>query len=281
MPSAGTCRARRSTRRSPSASCSTTRAACATSSSAPGIDQALLSDRGQRLGRRRVPSRYVGKPYFKPGKGWHYSNTNYLILGVLAERRRRRTARPTSSASGSSARSGCDHTYYQVDRAPGRARRARLPVPRAEACRPIDLSDGTARSRRSPRSSPRPAGPARSPRPPPTSCTGRGRCTAAWRPRRRRSRRWSTTSPGRPSRDPSIPYGLGVQGVRAGRTSRRSVTPDGSWVPGRSSAGCPSERIAIAVLTNQSRTDPAIDRAIAAAARPRAGQRVRDCRAPR
>jgi len=29
---------------------------------------------------------FAGKPYFKPGRGWHYSNTNYLVLGMLAER---------------------------------------------------------------------------------------------------------------------------------------------------------------------------------------------------
>ncbi|MGW7052560.1 serine hydrolase domain-containing protein [Streptomyces sp. NPDC054887] len=25
------------------------------------------------------------RPYFKPGKGWHYSNTNYVLLGLIAE----------------------------------------------------------------------------------------------------------------------------------------------------------------------------------------------------
>ena len=29
--------------------------------------------------------RYVGKPYFKPGLDYPYSNTNYLVLGMLAE----------------------------------------------------------------------------------------------------------------------------------------------------------------------------------------------------
>jgi D-alanyl-D-alanine carboxypeptidase len=26
------------------------------------------------------------KPYFAPGSGWHYSNTNYILLGLIAER---------------------------------------------------------------------------------------------------------------------------------------------------------------------------------------------------
>ena len=29
--------------------------------------------------------KYLGKPYGKPGTSWHYSNTNYLILGLVAE----------------------------------------------------------------------------------------------------------------------------------------------------------------------------------------------------
>ena len=29
--------------------------------------------------------RLRGKPYFAPGRGYHYSNTNYLVLGMLAE----------------------------------------------------------------------------------------------------------------------------------------------------------------------------------------------------
>ena len=29
---------------------------------------------------------YVKTPYFEPGSGWHYSNTNYVLLGQIAER---------------------------------------------------------------------------------------------------------------------------------------------------------------------------------------------------
>ncbi len=50
-----------------------------------GIDKALLSDRGATWTAARALG-YVGKPYFPPGSGWHYSNTNYLLLGLIAER---------------------------------------------------------------------------------------------------------------------------------------------------------------------------------------------------
>jgi D-alanyl-D-alanine carboxypeptidase len=51
----------------------------------PGIDAAL----------QRAPDRawtavdaltFVRGRYFRPGAGWHYSNTNYLLLGLIAER---------------------------------------------------------------------------------------------------------------------------------------------------------------------------------------------------
>ena len=50
----------------------------------PSIDHLLLSDPDRRWTAADA-LRYVGKPYFAPGKGWHYSNTNYLVLGLLAE----------------------------------------------------------------------------------------------------------------------------------------------------------------------------------------------------
>ena len=39
------------------------------------------------------------KPYFPPGKGYHYSNTNYLLIGMISKPSRR-TALETRSASG-------------------------------------------------------------------------------------------------------------------------------------------------------------------------------------
>ena len=82
--------------------------------------------------------------------------------------------------------------------------------------------------------------------------------------RRGRDRRAQGDAPVRPRR----PVG------RHRRPARRSVTRAGCSGSARSSAGCPSEGIAIAVLTNQSRTDPGPDRRLAAAPRADAGRRA-------
>jgi D-alanyl-D-alanine carboxypeptidase len=51
----------------------------------PPIDKALQSDPDASWSLKRT-LRFVGKPYFPPGRGWHYSNTNYVYLGLIAER---------------------------------------------------------------------------------------------------------------------------------------------------------------------------------------------------
>ena len=56
----------------------------------PRIDVALQADRDRGWTPRRTLS-YVQRPMFEPGEGWDYSNTNYLLLGMLVERV---TARP-------------------------------------------------------------------------------------------------------------------------------------------------------------------------------------------
>ncbi len=50
-----------------------------------GIDAALLARRGATWTADQALA-YVGKPLGKPGRTWHYSNTNYLLLGLLAEK---------------------------------------------------------------------------------------------------------------------------------------------------------------------------------------------------
>lgn len=51
----------------------------------PKIDSPLLAAPDARWTPERTLG-YVGKPLFAPGHGYHYSNTNYLILGLIAER---------------------------------------------------------------------------------------------------------------------------------------------------------------------------------------------------
>jgi D-alanyl-D-alanine carboxypeptidase len=50
-----------------------------------GIDKALMANRGATWTAAQALA-YVGKPLGKPGRSWHYSNTNYLLLGLVAER---------------------------------------------------------------------------------------------------------------------------------------------------------------------------------------------------
>jgi D-alanyl-D-alanine carboxypeptidase len=108
----------------------------------PGIDQALRADRSAIWTPARS-LRYVGKPYFKPGLGWHYSNTNYLVLGLVAEKvggasvarqLRDRYLKPLGLAK----------TFYQV------AEKPRIAVAHGyrfagsrKTLPPIDLADGT------------------------------------------------------------------------------------------------------------------------------------------
>ncbi len=50
-----------------------------------GVDAALMAKRGATWTAGQALA-YVGKPYSSPGRSWHYSNTNYLLLGLVAEK---------------------------------------------------------------------------------------------------------------------------------------------------------------------------------------------------
>jgi D-alanyl-D-alanine carboxypeptidase len=87
--------------------------------------------------------RYVGKPLSPPGSAWHYSNTNYLLLGLIAER-------VTGRSLGEAIRTrllepaGLGATWDQVTEAP-RTRLAhgyRFASTKLSA-KPIDLDDGS------------------------------------------------------------------------------------------------------------------------------------------
>jgi D-alanyl-D-alanine carboxypeptidase len=200
--------------------------------------------------------RYVGKPYFKPGRGWHYSNTNYLVLGLLAEavggaplaeQLRTRFAEPL----------GLSATYYQPDETPTGpvAHGYRFASTSTEA-KAVDLSDGTS------------VVPFTSVV---TAAAGAGGMASSASDLARWARALyagNVLSPEtaqemlddvartRPFK-PTVPYGLGVQ----------VVTIDGDVTLGHSGRllgfrsamrWLPEEGVAIAVLTNQSRTDPGI-----------------------
>jgi D-alanyl-D-alanine carboxypeptidase len=108
----------------------------------PKIDAALQGDRS-RIWTLTESLGFVPKRLFAPDRGWAYSNTNYLLLGVIAERvgharlaaqYRSRFIEPL----------GLSHTFYQVAETP-RVRVAtayRFDGP-GKKRRPISLADGT------------------------------------------------------------------------------------------------------------------------------------------
>ena len=87
--------------------------------------------------------KYVAKPYFPPGKGYHYSNTNYLYLGLIAEGV---TKMPLGKALHERffGPLGLDATWYQASEKP-RARTAHgyRFAGTSRTAPAIDLSDGT------------------------------------------------------------------------------------------------------------------------------------------
>jgi D-alanyl-D-alanine carboxypeptidase len=219
----------------------------------PDIDADLLGDR-TRAWTATEALGYVGKPYFEPGAGWHYSNTNYVILGLLAEsvegvplaeQFRTRFLAPF----------GLDHTHYQgVEKPLGPLARAYRFSGPGLRLKPIPLSDGTnvvpftsvvtaAGSAGSLASTPddlvtwaralyggsvlSPASLA--------AMVGDVSFTAAFKP--------------------SIPYGLGVQAATV--DGRPTLGHSGRLLGSRTvMRWLPDQGIAIAVLTNQSRNDP-------------------------
>jgi D-alanyl-D-alanine carboxypeptidase len=221
----------------------------------PAIDHALLS----APSRRWVAAdalKYVGKAYFKPGTGWHYSNTNYLILGLLAEE-------VGGAPLGEQIRTrfldplGLQHTWYQPSEAPTSdvAHGYRF-TSAAKDATPIDLSDGT---RLVPFTSVV------------TAAGGAGGFASSSSDLARWARALyagrvlspasvdslvgdiSRTAPYKPR----VPYGLGVQ--RLVIDGAPSLGHSGRLLGFRSAVRwLPDEDIAISVLTNQSRTDPGV-----------------------
>jgi D-alanyl-D-alanine carboxypeptidase len=219
----------------------------------PRIDHALLAKPARVWDAARSLT-FVGKPYSKPGASWHYSNTNYLILGLLAE------AVAGESVAGQLRDRfftplGLDHTYYQFADAPKgpvvHSYRFTGTSPKLPA---IDLSDGTKVV-------------------PFTSVVTAAGAAGSIATTSGDLARWARALYGGVALDPdsraamvgdvlrtapykpTVAYGLGVQAVQVdgyptlGHSGRflgaRAVV---RWLPG--------EQVAIAVLTNQSRSDP-------------------------
>ena len=221
----------------------------------PRIDAALRANRAAIWTVARTLS-YVGKPYFRPGLGWHYSNTNYLLLGLIAERVGR-----GSLADQFRARFfeplGLSTAFYEVDERPrGQLAHGYRFAGSKRTLPPIDLTDGTG------------VAPFRSVV---TAAGGAGSIAASSVD----IARWAKALYGGAvltpeSLDtmlgdvgntavykPRVPYGLGVQSVTVGGWpaighSGRLLGFQGvmRYFPGKG--------IAVAVLTNQSRADPAV-----------------------
>jgi D-alanyl-D-alanine carboxypeptidase len=221
----------------------------------PAIDRKLLSA-PSRAWDTADALKHVGKAYFKPGTGWHYSNTNYLVLGVLAERVggapladqvRARFLEPL----------GLRHTWYQpTEEASSDGAHGYRFASGAKDAPAIDLSDG---SRFMPFTSVV------------TAAAGAGGFASNSTDLARWARALyagavlsedsvdamlgdiTRTEPYKPR----VPYGLGVQ--RLDLDGSPSLGHSGRLLGFRSAVRwLPDEDLAIAVLTNQSRTDPGI-----------------------
>jgi D-alanyl-D-alanine carboxypeptidase len=221
----------------------------------PKIDRVLLRRTSKRWTEAQA-LRYVRKPYFKPGRGYHYSNTNYLILGILAERVGR-------APLGTQLRErffepyGLEHTTYQPDEAPEGpvAHGYRL----AGSGRHVEAEDLSDRSAIVPFTSVV------------TAAGGAGGIASTssdlvrWARALYSGRVLGPEMTGVMINDvyrteryrPPVPYGLGVQMVEL--AGERTLGHSGRMLGFRSVLRwLPDREMAVAVLTNQSVTDPGI-----------------------
>jgi D-alanyl-D-alanine carboxypeptidase len=220
----------------------------------PRIDRALQREPARSWTPARA-LRYVRKAYFPPGTNWHYSNTNYLLLDLLVEATtgqpvathlRRRFLDPL----------GLETAFYQSAEEPTAplAHGYRL-TGSGSRTRAIDLADGSG------------IAPFRSVV---TAAAGAGSVAASSRD----VALWARALYGGEAisseslslmlsgvgyvaaHRPRTPYGLGVQAIVL--DGHRTFGHSGRFLGFRSlMRWLPDEGVAIAVLTNQSRVDPA------------------------
>jgi D-alanyl-D-alanine carboxypeptidase len=218
------------------------------------IDKALQSARA-RVWTPARSLKYVGRPpYSKPGRSFHYSNTNYLLLGLVAERV---DGRPLAVQLRTRffAPLGLAHTYEQIGEQPaGPVAHGYRFAQAGLAAKAVDLSDG-------------------SPMMPFTSVVTAGGAAGSVASTPEDLVHWAKALYGGSvlapmtrvgmlvdvaatgARKATLPYGLGVQSIDI--AGRRALGHTGRLLGFRSIVRwLPSEGVAIAVLTNQSRTDP-------------------------
>lgn len=221
----------------------------------PPIDKALVAEPDAFWSVRRT-LKYVGKPYFPPGRGWHYSNTNYVYLGLIAERvtgaplaieLRKRFLLPLD----------LDNTWYQaVEKPIGPLAHGYRFVGSKLTAPPIDLST---RQRVAPFRSVI------------TAAAGAGSIAATSSDAARWARLLYTGKAlgpemtaqmldgvaGTAGYRPRVPYGLGVQSFPI--DGHLAVGHSGRLLGFRSAVRhLPDDGVTIAVLTNQSRADPGL-----------------------
>ena len=211
--------------------------------------------------------RYVGKRLSAPGAAWHYSNTNYLLLGLIAERLtgqtladaiRIRLLEPAGLAA----------TWYQAVEASRTtlAHGYRLPGTKITV-RPIDLSDGTGLAPfRSVITAAAGAG----------SMAGTAADLVTWGRELYTGRVLGPTGTAMllsgfsktTSYLPGVAYGYGIQAISI--DGHPALGHSGRLLGFRSVVRhFPLDGLTIAVLTNQSRADPGVIlRALLAQARP-------------
>jgi D-alanyl-D-alanine carboxypeptidase len=105
---------------------------------AAGVSDAILAHPSATWTPAQVLAR-IGKPYFAPGAGYHYSNTNFVLLGLVAEKATGQTV-AALVRSMFLAPLGLQHTYLQTEETPQGPKAHGYMAP---ASKPRDNSAGT------------------------------------------------------------------------------------------------------------------------------------------